>query len=215
MIKFKNVSFKYENATEDVLTDFSLEIKPKEKVVIAGASGSGKSTILQLIAGFIAPNKGEIIIDTKLVSKDGKIIIPPHKRELSMVFQDLALWTHLNVEQNIEFGLKMKKVPKKQRLLEVDKFLEFVDLKGYNKKMVDELSGGEQQRVALARAVVVLPKIILMDEPLSNLDIQLKEKLVQSIDKLQKELGFTLIYVTHDKNEMESLSDKIVLVRKK
>jgi len=215
MIKFKNVSFKYENATEDVLTDFSLEIKPKEKVVISGASGSGKSTILQLIAGFIAPNKGEIIIDTKLVSKDGKIIIPPHKRGLSMVFQDLALWTHLNVEQNIEFGLKMKKVPKKQRLLEVDKFLEFVDLKGYNKKKVDELSGGEQQRVALARAVVVLPKIILMDEPLSNLDIQLKEKLVQSIDKLQKELGFTLIYVTHDKNEMESLSDKIVLVRKK
>jgi len=210
MIKFKNVSFKYENATEDVLTDLSLEIKPKEKVVIAGASGSGKSTILQLIAGFIAPNKGEIIIDTKLVSKDGKIIIPPHKRELSMVFQDLALWTHLNVEQNIEFGLKMKKVPKKQRLLEVDKFLEFVDLKGYNKKKVDELSGGEQQRVALARAVVVLPKIILMDEPLSNLDIRLKEQLVQSIDNLQKELGFTLIYVTHDKSEMKLLGDKII-----
>ena len=210
MIKFKNVSFKYENAIEDVLTDFSLEIKPKEKVVIAGASGSGKSTILQLIAGFIAPNKGEIIIDTKLVSKDGKIIIPPHKRELSMVFQDLALWTHLNVEQNIEFGLKMKKVPKKQRLLEVDKFLEFVDLKGYNKKKVDELSGGEQQRVALARAVVVLPKIILMDEPLSNLDIRLKEQLVQSIDNLQKELGFTLIYVTHDKSEMKLLGDKII-----
>ena len=210
MIKFKNVSFKYENVTEDVLTDLSLEIKPKEKVVIVGASGSGKSTILQLIAGFIAPNKGEIIIDTKLVSKDGKIIIPPHKRGLSMVFQDLALWTHLNVEQNIEFGLKMKKVPKKQRLLEVDKFLEFVDLKGYNKKKVDELSGGEQQRVALARAVVVLPKIILMDEPLSNLDIQLKEQLVQSIDNLQKELGFTLIYVTHDKSEMKLLGDKII-----
>jgi ABC-type sugar transport system ATPase subunit len=208
MIEFKNVSLKQQN--QEILKDFNLHIKNHQRLVIVGASGSGKTTLLRLIAGFITPDSGEIFIDNKIVSKDKKILLPPHKREVGMVFQDLALWTHMSVEQNIEFGLKIQKMPKKQRREKVTEFLHLVGLDDYGKKRVDQLSGGEQQRVALARSLVLSPKILLMDEPLSSLDEELNLKLRAEIVRLQKELGFTLVYVTHNLAEAEEIGEKIL-----
>jgi ABC-type sugar transport system ATPase subunit len=208
MIEFKNVSLKQQN--QEILKDFNLHIKNHQRLVIVGTSGSGKTTLLRLIAGFIAPDSGEIFIDNKVVSKDKKILLPPHKREVGMVFQDLALWTHMSVEQNIEFGLKIQKIPKKQRREKVAEFLHLVGLDDYGKKRVDQLSGGEQQRVALARSLILSPKILLMDEPLSSLDEELNLKLRTEIVRLQKELGFTLVYVTHNMDEAEEIGEKIL-----
>ena len=208
MIEFKNVSLKQQN--QEILKDFNLHIKNHQRLVIVGASGSGKTTLLRLIAGFITPDSGEIFIDNKVVSKDKKILLPPHKREVGMVFQDLALWTHMSVEQNIEFGLKIQKMPKKQRRKKVAEFLHLVGLDDYGKKRVEQLSGGEQQRVALARSLVLSPKILLMDEPLSSLDEELNLKLRAEIVRLQKELGFTLVYVTHNMDEAEEIGEKIL-----
>jgi ABC-type Fe3+/spermidine/putrescine transport system ATPase subunit len=208
MIEFKNISLMYQNQT--ILKNLNLSIKQNKRVVITGASGSGKTTILKLIAGFIAPTKGEIYIDSKLVSKKEQIIVPPHKRNIGMIFQELALWPHMNVYENIEFGLKIKKIPKKLRLKEVEKFLSLIGLEGYNNKKIEQLSGGEQQRVALARAIIVSPKILLMDEPLSSLDNNLNTHLRREIIKIQKELKFTLVYVTHNTQEAQEIGDKII-----
>jgi len=208
MIEFKNISLKQQN--KKILKDFNLYIKNGERVVIFGASGSGKTTILRLIAGFITPDSGEIFIDNKRVTKDGKIIIQPHKRDIGMVFQDLALWTHMSVEENIEFGLKIQKIPKKQRKEKVVKFLCLVGLNDYGSKRVNQLSGGEQQRVALARSLVLSPKILLMDEPLSSLDEALNIVLRKEIVKLQLELGFTLVYVTHNMDEAKEIKERII-----
>jgi len=211
MINFNDISLKYEN--RDILKDFNLKIYEKERIVIIGASGSGKTTILKLIAGFIAPTSGTLKIDDKIVSKDGKIIAPPHQRDVSMVFQDLALWPHMNVYENIEFGLKIQNVSKDQRFKSVERFLKLVGLESYGQKKVDQLSGGQQQRVALARALIVSPKVLLMDEPLSSLDVELNVRLRGEIVRLQEELGFTLVYVTHCKEEAEVIGTKIIRMK--
>ena len=211
MINFNDISLKYEN--RDILKDFNLKIYEKERIVIIGASGSGKTTILKLIAGFIAPTSGTLKIDDKIVSKDGKIIAPPHQRDVSMVFQDLALWPHMNVYENIEFGLKIQNVSKDQRFKSVERFLKLVGLESYGQKKVDQLSGGQQQRVALARALIVSPKVLLMDEPLSSLDVELNVRLRGEIVRLQEELGFTLVYVTHSKEEAEVIGTKIIRMK--
>lgn len=211
MIDFNGISLKYEN--RDILKDFNLKIYEKERIVIIGASGSGKTTILKLIAGFIAPTSGTLKIDENIVSQDGKIIVPPHQRGVSMVFQDLALWPHMNVYENIEFGLKIQNVSKNQRVQSVEKFLKLVGLESYGQKKVDQLSGGQQQRVALARALIVSPKVLLMDEPLSSLDMALNVRLRAEIVRLQEELGFTLVYVTHSKEEAEVIGTKIIRMK--
>ncbi len=203
MIKFEKVSLKYEQ--KNILEDINIHIKPKERSVILGASGSGKTTILRLIAGFIAPTNGTIIINKKIVSKNNQIIIPPDKRDVAMVFQDLALWTHMNVKNNIAFGLKMRGISKEEREKKVKYILDIVDMSGYENRKIEQLSGGQQQRVALARALILSPKVLLMDEPLSSLDKKLNLKLRKEIIKLQEKLEFTLVYVTHNEEEADEI----------
>jgi ABC-type Fe3+/spermidine/putrescine transport system ATPase subunit len=207
MISLQKVSVIYEEKT--VLKEINLQIPKKERLVILGASGSGKSTLLRVIAGFIAPMRGEVLIEGKVVSKDGQIIVPPHQRDVAMVFQDLALWSHMNVYENIAFGLKIKKVPSKERKVKVTQMLSLVGLSGHENKRIDQLSGGEQQRVALARALILSPKIVLMDEPLSSLDQALNQRLRKEIVRLQEKFGFTLVYVTHNEEEAREIGTGI------
>jgi len=210
MIALENITLLYEG--RDVLKDFSLIIPPKERLVILGTSGIGKTTLLRLIAGFVAPVKGEITIDGSIVAKEGKILIPPHKRAIGMVFQDLALWPHMNVEENIAFGLKVHKVPRKTRKGKVREMLRLVGLEGYEKRRIDQLSGGQQQRVALARALALSPKVLLMDEPLSSLDPELNRRLRKEIIRLHEMLGFTLVYVTHSVEEAEEIGEREIVL---
>ncbi len=213
MISIEDVHFSYKGESEEILKGVSLEIQSGQRVVIVGASGSGKTTILRLLAGFIAPVKGLIKFDELIVAKDSKSYLPPYKRDISMVFQDLALWPHMNVEENIAFGLKMKDIPKNKIEDEVENYLYMVDLQNYNYKRIENLSGGEQQRVALARALIVKPKIVLMDEPLSSLDEDLNVQLRKKIVSLQKKLGFSLLYVTHNKEEAKEIGERIILMK--
>jgi ABC-type Fe3+/spermidine/putrescine transport system ATPase subunit len=207
MISIQKVSVIYEEKT--VLKEINMQIPKKERLVILGASGSGKSTLLRVIAGFIVPMRGEVLIEGKVVSKDGQIIVPPHQRDVAMVFQDLALWSHMNVYENIAFGLKIKKVPSKERKVKVTQMLSLVGLSGHENKRIDQLSGGEQQRVALARALILSPKIVLMDEPLSSLDQALNQRLRKEIVRLQEKFGFTLVYVTHNEEEAREIGTGI------
>ena len=211
MIRLKQLTFRYENKT--ILDAIDLDVRAGERLVLLGGSGSGKTTLLRLIAGFMAPSSGEIAIDAKLVSKEGRVIVPPYQRNVTMVFQDLALWPHMSVGENIAFGLKMHKIPEKEREEKVRSFLVLVGLPGYENKSVEALSGGEQQRVALARALVLSPKVVLMDEPLSSLDEELNTRLRAEIIALQEKLGFTLVYVTHNKDEAQQIAQRIIEVR--
>lgn len=208
MIKCKDITVKRNK--KYIFKDFYLEVKAKERLVVVGNSGVGKSTLLRVIAGFIAPDRGKIYIDNQLVTEDRDIIIPPNRRGVGMIFQDLALWPHLNVEGNIEFGLKIKKVSKLKRKEIVENMLSMVGLQGYENRSIETLSGGEKQRVALARTIALSPKIILMDEPLSSLDKSQNIKLRQQIIKLQENLKFTLIYVTHNEDEVKDIATDIL-----
>jgi len=195
------------------LDDISLEIDGGERIVILGPSGCGKTTILRLIAGFIAPDTGSIYISGELVSRDGRIIKPPEQRNLGMVFQDLALWPHLSVKENIDFGLKAKGLPKIDRKHRIREALNLVGMADYADRKPAELSGGQQQRVALARALVLEPKVLLMDEPLSSLDLELNVRLRKEILGLQEELGFTMLYVTHDRDEAFDIATQVVSMK--
>ncbi|WP_236579152.1 ABC transporter ATP-binding protein [Hydrogenimonas urashimensis] len=204
MIQLKNVTFRYRGRR--LFEDFSLDVRERQRLVILGPSGSGKTTLLRLIAGFCAPEKGAILLKGRPVAIDGKILVPPEKRHLGMVFQDLALWPHMSVEENVGFGLKIRGVEKKERKERVDAMLRRVGLAGYGPQKPSELSGGEQQRVALARALILEPEILLMDEPLSSLDTALSHRLAQEIVQLQERLGFTLLYVTHQEKEAKIIA---------
>jgi len=208
MIQCKNITLQQGEKT--IFKDFSLEVKAKERLVVVGDSGAGKSTLLRLIAGFITPDKGEIVIDSQLATQDKNILIPPNKRDISMIFQDLALWPHMDVQGNIAFGLKIQKVSKPKRQEKVKEMLNMVGLEGYEQRSIETLSGGEQQRVALARALALSPKIILMDEPLSSLDTTRNKQLRQHIVTLQERLGFTLVYVTHNEEEAKEIATKML-----
>ena len=210
MIEFVSVSKCLDE--KRVLNAFSLHVKAKERLVILGASGSGKTTLLRLIAGFEAPSSGEILLDGVVVSRAYSILTPPEKREVGMVFQDMALWPHMSVGENIAFGLKMQGVRKKERSEKVVEMLALVGLEGFEKRSVGALSGGQMQRVALARSLVLSPKILLMDEPLSSLDEKLNIHLRGAIVRLQEALGFTLVYVTHNRAEAEAIATKRLLM---
>ena len=212
IIALESVSKFYDG--EIALDSCSLEIDEGERMVILGPSGCGKTTILRLIAGFIAPEVGRIWLGKVEVSKNNKILVPPEKRNIGMVFQDLALWPHLSVYGNIAFGLKVRGVPKHERNRRVREILELVGLPGFERRKPSELSGGQQQRVALARALVLEPKVLLMDEPLSNLDLELNMRLRKEVVRLQEKLGFTLLYVTHDREEAFSIAQTVVVMRK-
>ena len=208
MIELQQLTYRDKNNI--ILKDINITLPSRERLVILGSSGSGKTTLLRLIAGFIAPTSGEIRIDDNIVSREGKIIIPPDRREVAMVFQDLALWPHMNVYENIAFGLKIRNIAKKTRDTKVKEMLSLVRLTGYAKRSIEQLSGGEQQRVALARALILSPKVILMDEPLSSLDRALNQKLRKEIIRLQEKFGFTLVYVTHNEEEAEEIATRII-----
>jgi iron(III) transport system ATP-binding protein len=187
----------------------SLDVAHGEFVTLLGPSGCGKTTTLRMVAGFIAPDAGEILFDGKRVNE-----VPPHKRNTAMVFQSYALFPHMTIAQNVSFGLKMRKLPSAEQALRVAEALEMVSLGGLEKRRPGELSGGQQQRVALARAIATRPDFLLFDEPLSNLDARLRDKVKVEIRDLQRRLGITTLYVTHDQAEALAISDRIVVMNR-
>ena len=184
----------------------SFTIEEGELFTLLGPSGCGKTTLLRLIAGFYAPDEGEVRFDGRVVNT-----VPPHERGIGMVFQNYALWPHMTVAQNIAYGLKLRKLAKDEIDKRIREVLEKVKLSGLEQRYPGQISGGQQQRVALARALVLNPKILLLDEPLSNLDAKIRVQVRAEIRKLQKELGITTVYVTHDQEEALTLSDRIAV----
>ena len=196
-----------------VLQEFNQKFEDGEFITLLGPSGCGKTTMLRLIAGFEKPTSGEIYIGDRPVSgKDN--FVSPEKREIGMVFQSYAVWPHMNVYDNIAYPLKIKKTDKKEIEERVNQALKTVHLEQYKDRFPSELSGGQQQRVALGRALVAHPEILLLDEPLSNLDAKLREEMRYEIKEITKKLKITVIYVTHDQIEAMTMSDRIVLINK-
>jgi len=195
------------------INKLSLRIERSERLVLFGPSGCGKTTVLRLIAGLEIPDQGSIRIDDRLVASSGKNLVPPEKRDLGMVFQDLALWPHMTVQQNLMFGLSARGVPKGEAYVRVREMLQRVGLENRIDAKPHQLSGGEQQRVALARALVSRPSILLMDEPFSSLDDERKRTIASDLLGLQSQFGFTLIYVTHDQAETDLLGSRVCRMR--
>lgn len=191
----------------NAVRDVNLDIEKGELVTLLGPSGCGKTTTLRMIAGFEFPTMGRIILDGKEINS-----LPPHKREMSMVFQSYAIFPHLTVFENIAYGLNVQRRSKSVIKEQVNKVLELVHLEGYGDRAPTQLSGGQQQRVALARALIMEPKVLLMDEPLSNLDAKLREEMRTEIRRIQKDMNITSVYVTHDQIEAMTLSDRIVVM---
>jgi iron(III) transport system ATP-binding protein len=189
------------------VNDVSLSIEKGELVTLLGPSGCGKTTTLRLIAGFEFPTAGRILLDGQAIND-----LPPHKRDMSMVFQSYAIFPHLNVFENVAYGLNVQRRPKHEIQERVARVLELVELTGLESRAPNQLSGGQQQRVALARALIMAPKVLLMDEPLSNLDAKLREQMRTEIRRIQQRLGITSVYVTHDQIEAMTLSDRIVVM---
>ncbi|MFE4349875.1 ABC transporter ATP-binding protein [Peribacillus butanolivorans] len=190
-----------------VLNGIDLEVKQGELLTLLGPSGCGKSTTLNLIAGFLDADQGEVYIKGNNVTK-----VPPYKRDLGMVFQTYSLFPHMTVYENLSFGLKLRKVGKAEQKKKISKALELVKMSGLENRYPRELSGGQRQRVAISRALVVEPELLLLDEPLSNLDAKLRHELRAEIKRLQKEIGVTTIFVTHDQEEALSMSDRVVVM---
>jgi len=206
-IRLQGISYAFGSHT--VLDDIDLTIDAGSVVALLGPSGCGKSTLLRLLAGLTQPAKGEIHFGERLVAKPDWSL-PPEARDIGMVFQDYALWPHMTVAQNVAFPLKMRNVPRAERDTRVAKALARVGLEAFADRKPSGLSGGQQQRVALARAIVGEPRVLLFDEPLSNLDSELRESLCTEMARLLRQLGTTAVYVTHDRREAEILADRIV-----
>ena len=197
----------------EVLKNFNDEFKDGEFITLLGPSGCGKTTMLRIIAGFEKPTSGEIKFDGVTVSGNG-VFVPPEKREIGMVFQSYAVWPHMNVFDNVAYPLKIKKFKKDVIKTKVNEVLDTVHLSQYADRMPSQLSGGQQQRVALARALVAEPKLLLLDEPLSNLDAKLRESMRYEIKEIQKKLGITVVYVTHDQVEAMTMSDRVFVINR-
>lgn len=206
-ISLRGVSFAF--GTQTVLNQIDLHIEPGSIVALLGPSGCGKSTLLRLLAGLTQPADGEIFFGDRRVSKRGWSL-PPEARDIGMVFQDYALWPHMTVAQNVAFPLRMRGVSRAERERRVEQALQRVGLGAFDGRKPAGLSGGQQQRVALARAIVAEPRVLLFDEPLSNLDSELRESLCLEMSQLLRQLGITAVYVTHDRREAELLADRIV-----
>jgi iron(III) transport system ATP-binding protein len=189
-----------------------LAVRPGELVALLGPSGCGKTTTLRLVAGFMAPDAGEIRVGDRVLSSPGAVI-PPERRRMAMIFQSYALWPHMTVAQNVAYGLRFAKGPRAERSGRVDEMLRAVQLAGYGARYPGELSGGQQQRVAVARALVVEPEILLLDEPLSNLDASLREEMRFEIRRLHERFEITTLYVTHDQAEAMVISDRAAVIR--
>ena len=208
-ITIKNLTKSY--GSVQVLKEFNEVFNDGEFITLLGPSGCGKTTMLRTIAGFETPTTGEIYIGDRLVS-GGKTFVPPEKRDIGMVFQSYAVWPHMNVFDNVAYPLQIKRRPKAEIKQKVEHVLSIVHLSQYAQRLPNQLSGGQQQRVALARALVAEPKVLLLDEPLSNLDAKLRESMRFEIKEIAKELGITVVYVTHDQTEAMAMSDRIFLI---
>ena len=207
IIEIQGVSKVYGDNT--VLDNLSLNIRKNEFLTLLGPSGCGKTTTLKIIAGFETADSGKVIFNGSDISN-----IPPYKRQLNTVFQKYALFPHMNIYENIAFGLKIKKLPKDEIDKKVREMLKMVSLEGFEKRSVDSLSGGQQQRVAIARALVNEPKVLLLDEPLGALDLKLRKEMQSELKRIQQRLGITFIFVTHDQEEALTMSDTIVVMNK-
>ena len=206
-VSLKNIYKIYDNSVTAV-SDFNLEIADKEFIVLVGPSGCGKSTTLRMVAGLEEISKGELYIDGKLVND-----VEPKDRDIAMVFQSYALYPHMTVRENMEFPLKLKKVPKEEIQQRVDQAAEILGITQYLDRKPKALSGGQRQRVAIGRAIVREPKVLLMDEPLSNLDAKLRNQMRAEIIKLRQRINTTFVYVTHDQTEAMTLGDRIVIMK--
>ncbi len=209
IISFEHVTKRYEDTDDAVLKDISFDIEEGKFYTLLGPSGCGKTTILRIIAGFSEATEGDIYFDQKRIND-----IPANKRLVNTVFQDYALFPHMNVFDNVAFGLKIKKLPKAEIEKKVMEALRLVQLKGYEKREISEMSGGQRQRVAIARAIVNEPKVLLLDEPLSALDLKLRTDMQYELRELQQRLGITFIFVTHDQEEALAMSDIIFVMNK-
>ncbi len=207
-IHVENVVKKFDNGKVTVIPDLSVKIRNGEFFTLLGPSGCGKTTLLRMIAGFNSIEGGEIKFDDIVINN-----IPAHKRNIGMVFQNYAIFPHLTVRQNVEYGLKLRKLPKQEIRRKVDEILKVVRIEEYQDRLPEKLSGGQQQRVALARAIVIHPSVLLMDEPLSNLDAKLRVEMRSAIRDIQKKVGITTVYVTHDQEEALAVSDRIAVMK--
>ncbi|MFZ4713210.1 MAG: ABC transporter ATP-binding protein [Bacteriovoracaceae bacterium] len=212
-VEFINVSKIYSEVP--VLSDYNFKIKDGEFVSFLGPSGCGKTTSLRMIAGLEKNSTGVIKLDDDIISSpEADIFVVPEKRKLGMVFQSYAIWPHMTVFENVAFPLKMAKVSKPEIKSQVEEILNLVELGGFSERLPNTLSGGQQQRVALARGLAARPKVLLLDEPLSNLDAKLREKMRKDIRDIQQHFKITCVYVTHDQVEAFSMSDRIMIMNK-
>ncbi len=207
IIELKGITKVFEDDGFKAVDDFNLEVKRGEFVTFLGPSGCGKTTTLRMIAGFDVPTEGDILLNGKSL-----IGLPPYQRPINTVFQRYALFPHMNVHDNIAFGLRQKKVPKDVIERKVGRVLDLVDLEGFERRKIQTLSGGQQQRVAIARALVNEPEILLLDEPLGALDLKMRKEMQLELKNMHDKLGITFIYVTHDQEEALTMSDKIVVM---
>jgi len=210
-IKSLSKSFGAGETSFAAVSDLSLDIEDGQFVTLLGPSGCGKTTTLRLIAGYLRPDHGTIQVGDRLVSSPAQVL-PPDSRGMGMVFQNYAVWPHKTVYENVVFGLKLRKVPAQTARRKVEEMLALVNLAGLQNRYPNELSGGQQQRVALARSLVVEPEILLLDEPLSNLDAKLRERMRSELKALQRRIGITFVYVTHDQAEALALSDQVAVI---
>ena len=205
IIRLQNIAVSFDG--EKVLDDFSLSIRNGEFVTLLGPSGCGKTTTLRIIGGFVTPDEGDVFFDGELITK-----LPAYKRNVNTIFQRYALFPHLNVYDNVAFGMRVQKKSRSEVHETVKQMLELVNLKGFEKRGVGTLSGGQQQRVAIARALANNPRVLLLDEPLSALDLKLRKDMQGELKNIQQSLGITFLYVTHDQEEALSMSDTVVVM---
>ena len=206
IVALKNIVVDFDG--EPILTGLSLDIHDKEFVTLLGPSGCGKTTTLRVIGGFVEPRSGNVFFAGRDITR-----LPPYKRQVNTVFQKYALFPHLNVFDNIAFGLRLKKIPKDQIAERVKRMLKLVNLEGFEKRAVDAMSGGQQQRIAIARALVNEPEVLLLDEPLGALDLKLRKEMQIELKEMQQKLGITFVYVTHDQEEALTMSDTIAVMQ--
>ncbi|WKC85538.1 ABC transporter ATP-binding protein [Borreliella lusitaniae] len=207
ILEIENLSHYYDNNGNKTLDNINLKIKKNEFITLLGPSGCGKTTLIKILGGFLSQKNGEIYFFSKEISKTS-----PNKREINTVFQNYALFPHMNVFDNISFGLRMKKTPKDIIKEKVKTALSLIGMPKYAYRNINELSGGQKQRVAIARAIVMEPKLLLLDEPLSALDLKMRQEMQKELKKIQRQLGITFIYVTHDQEEALTMSDRIVVM---
>ncbi len=206
IIQLKNIHVTFDD--DVIIENLDLNIGDKEFVTLLGPSGCGKTTTLRIIAGFVSPDRGDVIFDGVKINN-----LPPHKRQVNTVFQKYALFTHLNVYENIAFGLRLNKTPQDEIDKKIYEMLEIVNLKGFEKRSINALSGGQQQRVAIARALVNSPRVLLLDEPLGALDLKLRKDMQFELKRIQQQTGITFVYVTHDQEEALTMSDRVVVMK--